>query len=79
MSYNNSVFKKLSDESTEAGEAIRAALPSEEFFKLFNAFDCVRNSEENRMLEAVYEQAFKDGMEFYKHYIEGAKKVECLD
>ena len=69
VTHNDPIFKKLSDESEEAGKVIREALPSGESFKLFDAFDVARISEETYMFDKIYEQAFKDGMEFMQGFM----------
>lgn len=68
ITYNDPAFREINDEIRQAEKVLREALPADKSFKLFNAYENATTREETRMLEAVYEQAFKDGIEFYKTY-----------
>ena len=78
MVVSDPIYKTASSELTEAQRELINTFPDKKPTKEFYRYDNACGAEECHTLDIVYKQAFQDGMEFYKHYIEGEKEVESL-
>lgn len=78
MVASDPIYKTISSELTEAARELTNTFPDKKPTEEFYRYESACGAEECHTLDVVYEQAFKDGIEFYKHYIEGEKEVESL-